>query len=142
MLIEPAGMLEPGFRLNEAALLRVRAQQIRLLAAEMSALSPSVLFQAGLRVHETIMECSGNVFFIDGLRRANQLRRLLAYQRITPKWVANCHTHIRTIDLLLEGRRKEAAAFMKEHLAASLEVSRAIVKRISQTIETRRRLKA
>lgn len=135
MLIEPAGMVEPGFRLNEAALLRVRAQQERLLTSDISALSASVLFQAGVRVHETIMECSGNLFFVDGLRRANQLRRLLAYQRITPSWVNNCQSHIQIIDLLLQGERAEAAARMKDHLEASLEGSRAIVKRISRAIQ-------
>ncbi len=134
MLIEPAGMLERGFVLNGPVLRRVRAEQESLLGTDIGALSASVLFQAGVRVHEAIMECSGNAFFIDGLRRANQLRRLLAYQRITPSWVANCQSHIRIIDLLAEGRRDEAAALMKNHLEASLEGSRMIVKRISRAI--------
>lgn len=137
MLIEPAGILEPTFAANENQLLRCRAQQEHLLSMGPGEFSAATLFQAGVRVHEAIMECSGNAFLLDGLRRANQLRRLLAYQRLTPRWIANCKDHIEIIDLILADRRADAARYLREHLAQSLEGSRNTVKRIAHSIKER-----
>lgn len=134
ILVEPAGILEPSFKLNKAALMQVRDQQEKLLATGTSELSASILYQAGVRVHETILDCSQNAFFIEGLRRANQLRRLLAYQRLTPSWVKNSHSHIEIIDLLLNGDRNKAAVTMKHHLEVSLEGSVTTVKQVSAAI--------
>ncbi|PVZ41193.1 hypothetical protein N430_02249 [Pseudomonas sp. CC120222-01a] len=43
-------------------------------------LSRSQLFQIGAQLHELIVRCSGNPFFLESIRRQNQLRRFMAYK--------------------------------------------------------------
>ena len=85
--------------------------------------SPAEIFDANTRLHETIARCSGNAFILDALRRLNRLRRLIEYQKSVDRQQAQrrCQEHLQLIDLLLEGRREDAAAFMTLHLGNALQ---------------------
>jgi DNA-binding GntR family transcriptional regulator len=118
LLIESAGILEPTFRLDEAALLRCRAEQEALMNGGVRTASPAVLFDANSRLHETIAACSGNAFIVDGLRRLDRLRRLMEYRKAVDRDQAErrCREHLTLIDLLLTDQREAAADFLKLHL--------------------------
>ena len=66
------------------------------------------------------MNCSGNAFFIDALRRVNRLRRLIEYRQTVDREQARarCAEHVRMLELILGGRLEEAAQLMHRHLAA------------------------
>jgi DNA-binding GntR family transcriptional regulator len=118
LLIEAAGILEPTFKLDREALLRCRAEQQVLASGGVRTASPSALFDANSRLHETIAACSGNAFILDGLRRLDRLRRLMEYRKSVDRDQAErrCREHLTLLDLLLADQREAAADFMKLHL--------------------------
>lgn len=120
LAIEPAAILEPGFVLNRDALLACRAQQQELVDGRIWEVSNPALFDLNRAVHESIISCSRNVFFIDSLKRVDRLRRLIEYKQSLDRAYAaiRCAEHVALIDLLLEGQREEAAAFMRRHLTS------------------------
>ncbi|TKW64733.1 MAG: GntR family transcriptional regulator [Paracoccus denitrificans] len=119
MINEPAAILEPSFVLNEAALRDVRAQQVALVDGDLKCAGSLELFQINNRLHETIAECSNNAFLIESIKKINRLRRLmeLGVREERQASAAQCYEHVKILDLLLEGRRQDAADMMRLHLS-------------------------
>jgi DNA-binding GntR family transcriptional regulator len=118
--IEPAAILEPGFVLDVPALEQRRRQQLALIDGEIHSASDARIFELNSGLHETIITCSGNGFFIDALVRLNRLRRLMEHRQNLDRTdaIERCREHVAIIDLLLEGRRPEAAELMRRHLSS------------------------
>lgn len=118
--IEPAALLEPGFRVDVPLLERHLAQQRELAAGAIADISAVRLFEINSAMHEDLIACSGNRFFIDSLRRVDRLRRLIEYRLTVDRGQAQlrCAEHVRILELVLEGRNPEAAVAMRRHLAA------------------------
>lgn len=129
ILLEPSGILEPTYQLDEEALLKCRAQQQALADGAAQRASPAQLFDANSRLHEAIAGASGNIFIQETLRRVNRLRRLMEYGKAVDRTAAvrRCKEHLTLIDLLLGEQREAAADFMRLHLrdAAREKSSRA-----------------
>ncbi|WP_145010437.1 GntR family transcriptional regulator [Pseudomonas oryzihabitans] len=123
LLLEPGGIREADFTLDAEALRRCRDEQQLLAEGRVFEASPAEIFDANTRLHETIARCSGNAFILDALRRLNRLRRLIEYQKSVDREQAQrrCQEHLQLIDLLLAGRREEAALFMTRHLNNAAE---------------------
>jgi DNA-binding GntR family transcriptional regulator len=120
LTIEPAAILEPGFMLDAPALEQRRRQQLALIDGEIHTASDARIFELNSGLHETIIACSGNGFFIDALKRLNRLRRLMEHRQKLNRDAAveRCREHVAILDLLLEGRRQEASALMRRHLSS------------------------
>lgn len=120
LLIEPAALVCPTFKVDEEAFARCREQQVAMLEGEIWKLSPARLFQSGSEVHEMIVGCSGNPFFLDSLRRINRLRRLIEYRAMFDRGrlITQCQEHIELLDLLSAGKNEEAAQLLGTHLGA------------------------
>ncbi|WP_127091111.1 GntR family transcriptional regulator [Aquabacter cavernae] len=120
LAIEPAAIMEPGFVLNRAALIACRMQQQELVDGRIWEVSNPTLFDLNRNVHEAIIACSRNVFFIDSLKRVDRLRRLIEYKQSLDRQYAavRCSEHVQLIDLLLAERREDAAVFMRRHLTS------------------------
>ena len=120
LTIEPAAILEPGFVLDLSGLEERRREQRRLFDGAIWTESRAGLFDANSRLHETIIACSRNSFFIEGLRRIDKLRRLIEYRQTLDREhaIVRCGEHLDLIDLLLQERREEASAFLRRHLAS------------------------
>lgn len=118
ILLEPAAILEPGYRLDARELLRCQEEQQALLSGEIETASPAQIFDANSRLHEAIAGFSGNVFIVESLRRLNRLRRLMEYQKSIDRVASarRCQEHLTLIDLLLKNQREAAADFMRLHL--------------------------
>lgn len=118
MAIEPAALLEPGYKVDEVAFSKARQVQQELLDGDIFKLSRSQLFQVGAQLHELIVRCSGNAFFLEAIRRQNQLRRFMSYKANVdrPRLINQCKEHIHLLNLIESGRREEAADFLRTHL--------------------------
>ncbi|WP_028604580.1 GntR family transcriptional regulator [Ottowia thiooxydans] len=118
ILLEPAGLLEPTYRLDREGLVKCRAEQQALVDGAVEWASPAQLFDANTRLHEIIATSSGNVFILEALRRLNRLRRLMEYGKAVNRSAAalRCKEHLTLIDLLLTDQRDAAADFMRLHL--------------------------
>lgn len=121
LIIEPAALLCPGYVVDKEAFKQTREQQVALLAGAFWKLSPARLFQIGSELHELIVGCSGNPFFLDSLKRVNRLRRLIEYRAMFDRGrlIKQCEEHIKLLDLLLAGRQGDAAEFIRLHLGAA-----------------------
>jgi len=122
LALEPAALLEPGFKLDPELLEQLRATERHLLAGGIETATADELHNRGVRFHESLVEASGNAFFIDTIKRVNRVRRLLSYRsmRQRDRYPEHCRQHLHVLDLLVRERNDEASAFMKEHLQYTL----------------------
>ena len=122
-VIEPAAILEPTFAVDKEAFERNREQLHALLDGGIWKFSPTRLFKTGSEVHETIVRCSGNPWFLDALQRQNRLRRLIEYRALVDRGrlISQSHEHLAILDLLEAGKMGEAADLVREHLRNALE---------------------
>jgi DNA-binding GntR family transcriptional regulator len=118
LALEPAALLEPGFRLEPQALERCKAAELHLLAGGIETDTPDQLHERGVRFHETLVEASGNPFFIDAIKRVNRVRRLLSYRSALDRsrYKQHCKQHLQILDLLERERNEEASQAMANHL--------------------------
>ena len=81
------------------------------------------LHDRGVRFHESLVEASGNPFFIDTVRRVNRVRRLLSYRSMQDRkrYKQHCQQHLHLLDLLARDRNQEASDAMREHLQSTLK---------------------
>lgn len=119
-LIEPAALLEPRFELNRPVVEQRLQQQQWLVEDGIWKVSDARLFELNSGMHESIIECSRNIFFIDALKRVDRLRRLFDYGQTLDRDVARerCIEHVELLGLVLAGRNLEASEFLRQHLAA------------------------
>jgi len=122
LALEPAALLEPGYRLAPEVIERCRAAERHLLQGGIATDSAAALHERGVRFHESLVEGSGNPFFIDTIRRVNRVRRLLSYRSMQERsrYREHCEQHLQLLDLLERGRNDEAAQAMQVHLSSTL----------------------
>ncbi|WP_245614895.1 GntR family transcriptional regulator [Muricoccus aerilatus] len=123
LAIEPASLLEPGYRLDPALAARCRAVEEGMLAGGIERASSDALYERGVRYHEAIVGASGNPFMLEALQRVNRVRRLLVYRTLVDRqrFYRQAREHLAILDLLEAGRREEAAEAMRAHLGAVME---------------------
>jgi DNA-binding GntR family transcriptional regulator len=123
MALEPAALLEPGYRLDSKVIEQRRAAEQHLLDGGIETDTPDQLHERGVRFHESLIEASGNPFFIDTIRRVNRVRRLISYRSMQDRqrYKEHCKQHLHLLDLLEAGRNQEAADTMREHLSRTLK---------------------
>lgn len=122
LALEPAALLEPGYRLDPAVLERCRAAEIHLLKGGIATDSADRLHDRGVNFHESLVEASGNGFFIDAIRRVNRVRRLLSYRSMQnrTRYREHCEQHLHILELLEQGRNEDASEAMRAHLTSTL----------------------
>jgi DNA-binding GntR family transcriptional regulator len=122
LALEPAALLEPGYRLDHKILQQCRETELRLLDGGIETATADELHDRGVRFHESLVEASGNPFFIDTIKRANRVRRLLSYRSMTrrDRYPEHCRQHLHILDLLEREKNQEASEFMREHLEHTL----------------------
>lgn len=122
LALEPAALLEPGYRLERTVLERCRAAEIHLLEGGIATDSADRIHNRGVNFHESLVEASGNPFFIDTIRRVNRVRRLLSYRSMQnrARYREHCEQHLHILDLLGKERNEDASRAMREHLTSTL----------------------
>jgi DNA-binding GntR family transcriptional regulator len=122
LALEPAALLEPDYRLPSHVIARCRAAEKHLLEGGIKTDTADQLHDRGVRFHESLVEGSGNAFFIDTIRRVNRVRRLLSYRSMQDRsrYKEHCQQHLHLLDLLERGHNEEASKAMHEHLSSTL----------------------
>jgi DNA-binding GntR family transcriptional regulator len=117
-VLEPAALLQPGFRIEPGDLARFRAQQEAIVSGGARGLDPVDLFRLGSSFHEMLMRSSGNPFFLDAIQRVNRLRRLIEYRAMVDprRFVPRAIEHLEILDLLEKGDRQGASQALARHL--------------------------
>lgn len=118
MIVEPAAILEPEFRLAPEWAAEMRRQHQRILAAPWEETSSLAFFEINAAFHEGIAEASGNRFLLEAIRRQNRMRRFSVYnwkhgiERVHDNHVE----HMGILDSLEDGDVQLAALLMRRHL--------------------------
>lgn len=122
LALEPAALLDPNYRLAPEVLSRCRAAELHLLNGGIETDSADTLHDRGVRFHESLVEGSGNPFFIDTIRRVNRVRRLLSYRSMQERsrYKEHCEQHLHLLDLIEHERNEEASEAMRVHLSSTL----------------------
>lgn len=117
MALEPAGLLEPSFRVDEAAFDTWR-KRMKDLIEQPQSLRMGALFETGSRFHEMLMACVNNPFFLDTLKRQNRLRRMIEYHVPSDpeRTKEQAREHVELLDRLQDGDTVGASVLMHRHL--------------------------
>ncbi|WP_321821421.1 MULTISPECIES: GntR family transcriptional regulator [unclassified Burkholderia] len=123
LALEPAALLEPGYRLEPKVLERCRDVERHLLAGGIETDTADQMHERGVRFHESLVEASGNSFFIDTIRRVNRVRRLLSYRSMQDRerYVEHAKQHLHVLELLERERNEEASEALRQHLLHTLD---------------------
>jgi DNA-binding GntR family transcriptional regulator len=118
MVVEPAALEEPGFRLDPHWAARTRRAHEATLAKEPSRVSMVGFFAMNADFHETLALCSGNAFFHQAVQQQNHIRRFQNYAwTYGPERIAACcHEHLEILSALERGEQTWAATLMRRHL--------------------------
>ena len=122
MLIEPAAMLEPSFRIDRASLAEQRRIQEEMLTPGAVTMPADRVVLNGSLFHEEIIRMAGNPFFLRALEQANRMRRLLEYRAKVDRQRlrTQCTEHLQIVTLLEKGDVIEASYLMRQHLSGAL----------------------
>jgi DNA-binding GntR family transcriptional regulator len=128
LIIEPAGLREPGFEIDQDGFAVHRRQQESLLHGNIVLLSRSELFRYNAGFHEMLAECSNNAYLADAVKRVNRMRRMIEYnhQADRSRLVLQAREHLKLLDLLEAGDNEKAAEFMYGHLDTVRELKTGI----------------
>lgn len=118
IMIEPSSLLEPGYHINPETLNQLKQVQIDILNRHYEHASPAQLYTICTHLHETLVAGSHNTFLIEGLKRANRLRRLIELNvyKYRESIDTECQEHIKLLDLISSGNTHKASCFLKQHL--------------------------
>jgi len=121
--IRPEALREPARAADPAELARVPAVQLRLMRGGYRPMGGVDLFEITRELHETIVAWSGNRFYLDALRRSNDLRRLIEYSKVmeTQKIDAFAAEHIEILDTISASDFATAEQLVLQHLQRARE---------------------
>jgi DNA-binding GntR family transcriptional regulator len=125
MIIEPAAILEPGFRLPPGWSEDMRRQHQDILAAPWTSSSGVALYEMNAAFHEGIGAASGNRFLHEAIRRQNRLRRFSNYNWThgLERVKVNHAEHLEILDRLDAGDTEVAATLMRRHLLLASQMT-------------------
>lgn len=130
LLIEPHIVAVYGQNIDEAQLKRLRA-----IFCESLDKDKERFFLYDIELHALIGASCPNMYLRQALSRiADQTRRLrIVSEQTYDRIPASCEEHVAIIDAILAGKGAEAAAVMRTHLNASLQVAFALPKAFGAT---------
>jgi DNA-binding GntR family transcriptional regulator len=127
-IIEPAALLEPGYKLDRARAQRVRREHDAVIATPLKKLSRIRFFHfydMNAEFHELLAAGSGNAFLLQAVQQQNRLRRLLIYRWTYPleRIVESCTEHLELLSAVEKGEMEWASTLMRRHLELASRIS-------------------
>ncbi len=125
MIVECAGVREPGFAADPAEVRRLRDAHMERLG-ETRHIDPRRWFETNRLFHETLAVWSGNRYLLEAVRRQNALRQFGEYAtfpRLSQERIAqSTREHIAILDAIIAGDREWAATLLHRHLDLTLRI--------------------
>jgi len=124
LMLEPAGLLEPGFALPAGWIAGMRRAHERFLGRAWRDTDPVLFFETNAAFHRGLAEGSGNRFLVQAIEQQNQLRRFSNYdwQRGVERVRVSAADHLGILEALEAGDRAEAGERMHRHLAGTADL--------------------
>lgn len=121
LALEPAALLEPGYRLDPAFAREMRAAHRAVLARRWRDRDAVAFFEMNAAFHAGLAAGSGNRFFMDAVAAQNRLRALLNtdWRFGAARVQDSCREHLAVLDALEAGASRRAAALLAEHLRSA-----------------------
>jgi DNA-binding GntR family transcriptional regulator len=117
--IEPMGLMSPALQIDPLELASLRRQQLYIVEGGFKTMTPIELFESNGQFHETLARWSGNRFIQQGVRRTNQLRRLVEYRQAArdrgPRRT-QAQEHLGILEALAVNDQLRAASLLRAHI--------------------------
>jgi DNA-binding GntR family transcriptional regulator len=119
--LEPAMLLQPGFRLDRAWLEKARADHLRIRRRPWRDSDAEDFYEVNAQFHEALARCCGNRYMQGAVQQQIQLRRFLnRHLEYDAKRVHSAiDDHLEILAALEGGWNDKAAALMLHHLTIS-----------------------
>ncbi|HEX3754352.1 MAG TPA: GntR family transcriptional regulator [Rhizomicrobium sp.] len=119
--LEPAMLLQPGFRLDRFWLEKTRAAHLKFRRRTWRDSDATDFYEVNADFHEQLARCSGNRYMLGAVRQQIVLRRFLSHQlEYDAKRIgAAIDDHLEILAALEGGWNDKAAALMLHHLTIS-----------------------
>lgn len=136
LLIEPAALLLPGFRVQYEAVAEQKRAHLDLVSRLSGSnarsrrrgdhLSPAAIFALDASFHQTLASFSGNPFVETAMRQQNELRRLLEFEsyRHLERVLGWCREHLSILDALAATDITEVHRKLIAHLTRAAGLAR------------------
>lgn len=130
LALEPTLLLSDDFDVDEARLNSVYSLQKEMSEGRISRMTTSEIFQANAEVHLMLAEFSGNSFFIESIRKQNQLRLILENRAAKhyDRMAESCLEHLAILDAVANGKRTSASKLMTMHLTRASQTAFGLAK--------------
>jgi DNA-binding GntR family transcriptional regulator len=124
MIIEPAALLEPTFRLAPDWIADMRTQHEAMMAMPWSETASIALYEMNAAFHEGLVAASGNRYLLVAAQQQNRLRRFANYDWTFghARVIVSCREHLAILDSLETSDRRTAARRLYEHLETASKV--------------------
>jgi DNA-binding GntR family transcriptional regulator len=124
-IIEPAALMEPGYRLAPAWIDEMRQKHRDMLATPWRETMSIALYEMNAQFHEGLVAGSHNRYLLVAIQQQNRLRRFANYDWTFghERVVVNCREHLAMLDRLENGDQEAAAALMRQHLDAAAKLT-------------------
>jgi DNA-binding GntR family transcriptional regulator len=118
LIIEPAALLEPGYRLAPAWIEEMRRKHLEMLKAPWNETSSIALYEMNAQFHEGLVAGANNRYLLVAIQQQNRLRRFANYDWTYghERVVISCNEHLEILECLEAGEQEAAAAMMRQHL--------------------------
>ena len=123
--IEPVGLMSSRFAADPGELAALRRQQQFIRDGGYATMAAIELFEANCLFHETLAKWSANRFIAQGVRRADQLRRLVEYRQAAQERGprrAQTIEHLAILDAIEQRQQAQAAELMRNHLEGARRI--------------------
>lgn len=124
MQIEPAAILDPGFRPDPVKFKELRRAHEDLLQGSVRTDPFRRLVELDVEFHEAIGRCCGNRFVLQAIQQQSRLRRMTEFQfrADRDRMAQSCREHLAILDALEAGNRTGAAELMRDHIRVSRDL--------------------
>jgi DNA-binding GntR family transcriptional regulator len=127
IMLEPAGLLEPTFKIDPGWITAMRKSHQATMIAEWRPGASVAFFEMNAAFHEGLAAASGNRFVLAAIQQHNRLRRLDNYDWVygVERVVASSIEHLAILDHIERGDLEVASLMLRRHLSAAYQVTRA-----------------
>jgi DNA-binding GntR family transcriptional regulator len=124
-IIEPAALMEPGYRISSEWIEEMREKHQQMLATPWSETTSIALYEMNAQFHEGLVAGARNRYLLVAIQQQNRLRRFSNYDWTHghERVVVSCREHLGILASLEAGDQERAAALMRRHLEGAAKLT-------------------